>query len=138
MSILSLPNANISTAVLNNAYAVYYSFEYPVRLWAPYGAALGVSIIFIGLGFVALLKNGVSATTGGFLQILVTTRGSAVVDQLARGSSIGGEENISEELMECKVMYGEMNDSKENGALIAGFGVPGEVVPLVKGRNYRS
>lgn len=81
----------------------------------------------------ALVENGVAASSGGFLQLLCTTKGSAVLDEMVREASLGGDENVSEELKGLVVRYGELRDRK---GIRAGFGVGSEARDLVKGRNY--
>jgi hypothetical protein len=51
--------------------------------------------------------NGVSATDGGFLQVLMTTRGSEALDGVASGGCLGGEENVLKGIMGMEVMFGE-------------------------------
>ena len=41
-----------------------------------------------------MLANGVSATDGRFLQVLMTTRVNEALDKVAGGGCLGGEENI--------------------------------------------
>jgi hypothetical protein len=92
---------------------------------------------FIVLGLYSLYANGVSATDGGFLQLLTTTRGSKVIYKAARGGCLGGDENIPEELKKIRVRFGELiNENSGSESRIAGFGTEGEVVTLRKGGMY--
>ncbi|EMR90386.1 hypothetical protein ACHAP3_008901 [Botrytis cinerea] len=135
ISLLSLSNTNIFTEVTTTRYINQYEFAYSKKLVLPYAAALFGTLIFLVMGTVALAENGVAATGGGFLQLLCTTKGSSVLDDMVRGASLGGSENVSQELESLAVRYGELTNAK--GELKAGFGVEDEVRGLVKGRNYR-
>lgn len=71
-----------------------------------------------------------SATDGGFLQILTTTSASKTLHRVAEGGSLGGEENVSKELKELKIKLGELNSGR--GARRAGFGTEDEVAPIIE------
>ena len=121
-----------------------------------------MTLPFIVLGVWALRANGVPATDSGFLQILMTTRGSPIVDHLAAGGCLGGDHNVPGDLRELPVQFGELvggdvgpsrgfrersftgkMDVQSNNSEIpdqrlrlASFGTPNEVTPLVRGRPY--
>lgn len=61
------------------------------------------------LGLDALYKNGVSASSGGFLEILCTMRGSPTLNGLAAKGSLGGDENILKELEKLQIMFGKLS-----------------------------
>jgi hypothetical protein len=113
-----------------------YSFSQPLVLILPYFISLAVALPFIILGFAALIRNGVSATDGGFMQIIATSTGSAVLDRAAAGGCLGGDENAPRELRELKIRFGELVGRGDAGVKRAGFGVDGEVKPLRKGAQY--
>jgi hypothetical protein len=113
-----------------------YSFSQPLVLILPYFISLAVALPFMILGFTALLRNGVSATDGGFMQIIATSTGSAVLDRAAAGGCLGGDENAPRELRELKIRFGEFVGRGDAGVKRAGFGVDGEVKPLRKGAQY--
>lgn len=67
-------------------------------------------MIVLGLAAFYTRNQGVSAITGGFLQILVTTTGrGSLEDVIAKGiGAMGGYENVSEELEETMIGFGEL------------------------------
>ncbi|PHH87090.1 hypothetical protein CDD83_9324 [Cordyceps sp. RAO-2017] len=116
-----------------------YSFSRPENLILPYTIAILCSLPLIALGLLALYSNGVPAIDGGVFQLLMTTRGSRMIDELAARGSLGGEENIPPELKKLEVQYGRLPASRvgcrtTEGHIgpIAGFGATIEVVPLRK------
>lgn len=113
-----------------------YSFSQPLVLILPYFITLAAALPFIILGFAALIRNGVSATDGGFMQIIATSTGSAALDRAAAGGCLGGDENAPRELRELKIRFGEFVGRGDAGVKRAGFGVDGEVKPLRKGAQY--
>jgi hypothetical protein len=51
--------------------------------------------------------NGVSATDGGFLQVLMTTRSSEALGRAASCGCLGGGENIPQGIRSMEIMFGE-------------------------------
>lgn len=92
-----------------------YRFRNKLAFFLPYGLALGLSIPMIALGLAAFYTRNqrVSAITGGFLQIFMTTTGrGSLEDVIVKGSgTMGGYENVSEELRETQIMFGELSQS---------------------------
>lgn len=132
ISLLTIPNIETSTTVSGVIYTQQYIFTPRTTLIVPYATALGVSLVFLLLGLNALRQSGVSASSGGFMQILCTTRGSPILEEVASKGWSGGSENIPEELEKLQIMIGEL---RGNEGTIAGFGVQGEMTPLVKRRD---
>ena len=126
-----------------------YSFSNPVNILVPYFVSLAVVLPLVTAGFWSLVKNGVPATDHGFLQILMTTRGSRELDHLAAGGCLGGDQNIPPALKKHEEMFGELvgqgsqlphgweGEDSSRTRLMAGFGSKDEVVPLRKGEDYR-
>ncbi|CZR65875.1 uncharacterized protein PAC_15775 [Phialocephala subalpina] len=108
-----------------------YSFSNKLNLLLPYFGSLLIALPLLAIGMLSFVENGVSATDGGFLQILTTTSASKTLHRVAEGGSLGGEENVPKELKELKIMFGELNSSR--GARRAGFGTEDEVVPIETG-----
>lgn len=81
----------------------------------PYFLTLLVLLSLLLVGLWALRVNGVSATDGGFLQVLMTTRGSEALDKAARGGCLGGEENIPLAIRGLEVMFGEFIERPRDG-----------------------
>ncbi|KAH7406408.1 hypothetical protein DE146DRAFT_647407 [Phaeosphaeria sp. MPI-PUGE-AT-0046c] len=89
-----------------------YRFENKLAFFLPYGLCLVLAVPMLALGLVALYvqNNGISAMSGGFLQLLMTTTGhTAVEDVIARSSgTLGGYENVSRELSDMELRFGEL------------------------------
>lgn len=114
-----------------------YSFSSPLALILPYFITLLVSIPFLLLGSISLIRNGVSAMDGGFIQLVATTTGSPTLDNAAAGGCLGGDESAAPELKELKIRFGELVGRPDMGRVKrAGFGTEDETVPLIKGENY--
>lgn len=114
-----------------------YSFSRPLNLILPYFISLLLAIPFILLGGIALHKNGVSAVDGGFIQIIATSTGSAILDKAAAGGCLGGDESIPQELKDLEIRFGEIIDREEPGKIKrAGFGIGSEITALKRGDNY--
>ncbi|KAL1794596.1 hypothetical protein ACET3X_006412 [Alternaria dauci] len=106
-----------------------YRFENKLAFFLPYGLSLALAIPILALGFIALYSqnHGVSAITGGFLQLLMTTTGRNSLEAVVtRGSgTLGGYENVSKELYEMEVRFGELiegsgHDITETDTLLSG------------------
>lgn len=94
---------------------------------------------FAALGLYSLYGNSVAASNG-FLQTIQTSRGSVALDAAARGSSLGGPDNVSKELEDLELVFGELTeaDGKFGPVRRAGWGTTSEVRPLMKGAYYDS
>ncbi|KAF7593527.1 hypothetical protein BBP40_011255 [Aspergillus hancockii] len=131
LSLLTLNQTTTLTRVEEARLINFYAFRRPARLIAPYLVTLAVALAFAIGGGHALVSNGISASTTGLFQTLCTTRGSQRLEELAAKGSLGGMENVPEELKNLKVRFGELKSSR--GVRIASLGPEEEVVPLVKG-----
>jgi len=127
-------STQVNATVVNSVNV--YSFSHPLSLILPYFITLAVALPFIVMGYIALLRNGVSATDGGFMQIIATSTGSAVLDRAAAGGCLGGNESTPQELRSLKIQFGEFIGRGDAGVRRAGFGVDGEVKPLRKDVQY--
>ncbi|KAF2805763.1 uncharacterized protein BDZ99DRAFT_466680 [Mytilinidion resinicola] len=113
-----------------------YSFASHRTLILPYLTCLLLSIPFLYFGLNSVRLNGVSATQGGFVQILMTTTGSKTLEQAAAAGCLGGDENVPEYLKTMRIRFGELvwseTDRDGDGGAVrrAGFGTDDEVVPL--------
>jgi hypothetical protein len=89
-----------------------YHFQNKLIFFLPYGLCLGLSIPILVLGLIALHvhNNGVSAITGGFVQILMTTTGRTEIEAaILKGSAtLGGHENVTKELEDLEIRFGEL------------------------------
>jgi hypothetical protein len=139
LSTMSLGFWNTSTEVTRGDFVNAYSFSGPRRynLILPYAVCLIVSMIFVGIGLFSLFRNSVAASNG-FLQTIQTSRGSAALDLAARGSSLGGPDNVPKELVDLELVFGELSEPDGKNGLVkrAGWGTRSEIRPLVKGEYY--
>jgi hypothetical protein len=134
-----LINTTISALALNQRFDLVngtetrnfnaYHFENKLALFLPYGLSLALAVPILALGFVALYvqNHGVSAISGGFLQLLMTTTGRTSLEAVVTEGSgtLGGYENVSEGLREMEVRFGELigvsgDDLKETDTLLSG------------------
>ncbi|KAJ8115503.1 hypothetical protein OPT61_g2868 [Boeremia exigua] len=131
-----LANVTISALSLNTWYGdlnvsdstsqSVYRFSHPVNLFVPYALCLGLSLIVIALGLSALRLNGVSATDGGFLQVMMTTSRKTKMHQAVKQGSVGGSRNAPKELLDLNVRFGELIHEGETPlAAKYGFAEPG-------------
>jgi hypothetical protein len=124
-----LINTAISALSLNERFDVVngtesrnfniYHFQNKLAFFLPYGLSLGLAIPVITLGLIALYvqNHGVSAISGGFVQLLMTTTGRTAMESVIKKKSatLGGYENVSQELREMEIRFGELvnNDDDE-------------------------
>jgi hypothetical protein len=141
-----LANVSISALSLNKWYGNVnvtdrdsrnvYRFSHPLSLLVPYGLCLGFTLLCIVLGLNALRLNGISATDGGFLQIMMTTTGDTEMSRNVQGASLGGSGNAPKELLELKVRFGKL--VREEGTASTnkyGFGTTEETDLLLRRRK---
>jgi len=134
-----LINTTISALALNQRFDTVngtetrtfnvYRFENKLAFFLPYGLSLALAIPILVLGLLALYvqNHGVSAISGGFMQLLMTTTGRTSLEAVVmRGSgTLGGYENVSEELRGMEVRFGELvevsgDEIKETDTLLSG------------------
>ena len=134
-----LINTTISALALNQRFDIVngtetrtfniYRFENKLAFFLPYGLSLALAIPILALGLVALYvqNHGVSAINGGFMQLLMTTTGRGSLEAVVtRGSgTLGGYENVSEELRGMEGRFGELvelsgDEIKETDTLLSG------------------
>lgn len=132
ISIMNRKRNRIIATTTTTTYESAYVFKSPLRLLVAYGGALAVCFAFCMSGCVVLYKNGASASSGGFLQIMCTTQhADGIMNQLAKQASLSGKEGVSRELSRLKVRFGLVTDEKterKHGA----FGTVEETEVLLK------
>jgi hypothetical protein len=84
-----------------------YTLSRPVNILLPYFLTLVLAFVLLLVGLWALWTNGVSATDGGFLQVLMTTRSSEALGRAASCGCLGGGENIPQGIRSMEIMFGE-------------------------------
>ncbi|KAF2275424.1 uncharacterized protein EI97DRAFT_434264 [Westerdykella ornata] len=85
-----------------------YTFSDKVNFFVPYALCLGVALCYVGVGIWALLANGVPATDGGFLQIMMATRGRTEMEELVLREGLVGTSDLSRELLGLRIRFGEL------------------------------
>jgi hypothetical protein len=89
-----------------------YHFHNKLAFFLPYSLSLGLAIPIIASGLFAFYARNqrVSAISGGFMQLLMTTTGRTELEAIImKGSgTMGGRENVSEELKRTKIRFGEL------------------------------
>jgi hypothetical protein len=136
-----LANVSISALSLNTWYGMVsvndtnyrnvYRFSQPLNFFLPYGLCLATALILVVLGLNALRLNGVPATEGGFLQILLTTTGDTELNKMAAEVSFMDVDKAPKELLDLKVRFGELAGQNASGLTRrVGFGTVGETTVL--------
>jgi hypothetical protein len=101
-------NVNGTTSRAFNA----YHFRNKLAFFLPYSLSLGLAIPIIASGLFAFYVRNqrVSAISGGFLQILMTTTGRTELETIIMEGSgtMGGRENVSEKLKRTKIRFGKL------------------------------
>ncbi|KZM24667.1 hypothetical protein ST47_g4146 [Ascochyta rabiei] len=113
-----------------------YRFSQPLNLVLPYSICLGCAVIFAMVAIYSLWKNGMSATDGSFVQIMLATRGNTRMEQLAMAEHSVDLANVSKELWASKVRFGELitQDATAVTGVRRGFGTVDETLPYKKRR----
>jgi hypothetical protein len=127
---LSYWNATVNATTATNRNI--YSFSRPLNLILPYALSLLASLPFLIIGYLSLQRNGVAALSDSFLQLLVTMTRSEQLDRIAQPCSLGGDEQVTEELKHTRIMFGELVGG-DGVVRRVGFGLEEETVPLKRG-----
>jgi hypothetical protein len=85
-----------------------YQFSDSLSFFLPYSLCIGIALLYVIIGVWALVSNGVPATDGGFLQIMMATRGRTEMERLVLKEGIVGTGDLSKELLNMKVRFGEL------------------------------
>ncbi|KAF4947196.1 hypothetical protein FSARC_14015 [Fusarium sarcochroum] len=122
--------SNVTQSLYSN------TWEYRKKnLWISYGLAILGASFGVLVGLVAVYQNGISHDTT-FCTIMATTR-NETLDDLARGSSLGGD-TVSKELLKTRLMFGVLRGNAHYGDMSensrAAFGLSTEIAPLQKGQ----
>lgn len=119
--------------VTTTRYRNIYQFSEPLNLILPYSICLGVATIFVIIGIWSLIRNGVAAADGGFLQVMMATRGDTEMDRLVLEHGMIGANDVPQDLKDLKIRYGELVGRETTGArgeIRWGFGTIEETVSL--------
>jgi hypothetical protein len=133
MFMLNDSESEISTVIATSIYRSAYVSKDRIRLVGAYGGVLLACLAFLLLGFSALLQNGTSTSSGGFLQIMyTTTHGDGTMNQLAKGASLGGDVGVPKDLKNLNVRFGVVTE-RTGETRYAAFGTVEDTETLVKG-----
>jgi hypothetical protein len=102
-----------------------------MNLILPYSISLGIAIIFAVIAIWSLYRNGEAAADGGFLQVMMATRGDTKMERLVLKHRASAADEISKELGELRVRYAQLME--RDGRM--GFGTKDET--LQSGRELR-
>jgi hypothetical protein len=126
LSALSLGTWKKDVPVTTTIYRNMYQFSYRNSLILPYSICLGVAIIFAIIALWSLHQNGILAADGGFLQVMIATRGDTQMERLVLEHGNSAVEGISKELGSLKVRFGELVIQEKR----MGFGTVNETLVL--------
>lgn len=113
-------------------YRRLYRFSDPLNLIVPYTLCFAAAIVFAAMATWSLLQNGVPAADGGFLQIMLATRGNTEMNRRVLEEGATTVEDMSDELKSLEVRYGELLGEGEG--VKCGFGTVEETASLRKRR----
>ncbi|KAF2877373.1 hypothetical protein BDV95DRAFT_144558 [Massariosphaeria phaeospora] len=132
LSAISLGTWWAMVPVTTTRYRSTYSFAYPLALILPYSICLAAASLFAAIAVWSLWQNGTPAADGGFLQIMLATRGNTEMERLVLKERLTAVENMSEELQKLEIRYGELvgGDVLRADGRICGFGTVDETVSL--------
>jgi hypothetical protein len=117
-------------------YQSTYSFANPLNLILPYSFCFAAAFFFAAIATWSLWRNGIPAADGGFLQIMMATRGNTVMERLVLEERLVAVDSISKELKSLKIRYGELiaEDALRVEGRRLGFGTVEETMSLRKRR----
>jgi len=134
---LSLLSLNMWTDVVDVNTTVYrntYDFSRPLNLVLPYAVCLGFGLVIVVFGLFAMHENGVPVADGGFIQVMMATRGRTEMESLVLKQGLVSPSSISKELKNLKIRYGELVEvSEEGGSGVYGLGTVDETISLGRG-----
>jgi hypothetical protein len=134
LSAISLGTWWDNVPITTMRYQSTYSFANPLNLILPYSICLAAAIFVAAIAIWSLWQNGVPAADGGFLQIMIATRGNTEMERLVLRERTTAINNISQELQNLKIRYGELVSEDVLGVVgrRLGFGTVEETVSLKK------
>jgi hypothetical protein len=121
--------------VTTTRYRNTYEFSQPLDLILPYSISLAIATGFVFIGIWSLVRNGVAAADGGFLQVMMATRGHTEMEKLVLKEGTFATDEISREVKDLEIRYGELviAGMAEDGApRRLGFGTVDETASLRK------
>jgi hypothetical protein len=128
LSAFSLGTWKENVSVTTTLYRNTYQFSHKRNLVIPYSVCLGVAIVFTAIAILSLHQNGIPAADGGFLQVMMATRGDTQMERLVLKNSNMTASDMSKKLGRLKIRYGEL--VSQEGRM--GFGTVDETLALKK------
>jgi hypothetical protein len=134
VSALSLGIWKDTVPVTTTQHRSTYVFSHRRNLILPYSICLGVALVFAAIAVLSLHQNRTSAADGGFLQVMLATRGDTEMERLILREGVVAVDDVSKELGNLKVRYGELVGQGNR----MGFETVDENVPRRKRNRRRS
>ncbi|KAH7130187.1 hypothetical protein B0J11DRAFT_430405 [Dendryphion nanum] len=104
-----------------------YRFSHRKNIIVPYTVCLSVAAIFAIVEVWSMWQNGAPVADGGFMQVMMATRGDTEMERLVFEHTSQGAESIPKELRELKVRYGELiGEGLGASTGVMGFGTVSE------------
>lgn len=97
-------NVTVNTILYHNT----YHFSHRKNLILPYSICLGVALIFAAIAIWSLHQNRTPAADGGFLQVMMATRGHTEMERLVLRDGSKSGHGVSKELGNLEVRFGEL------------------------------
>lgn len=94
-------------------YRNVYHFADKVGFCVPYALCLAIALVYALIALRALRKNGMPAADGGFLQVMMTTRGDTEMERLVVERGPKSVEDIEGELAGLRVRLEEVTFERE-------------------------
>lgn len=137
-SSLSLGIWHSEVSIKVTEYRNTYQFSQALNLILPYSLCLGIGLLILILGMFSLWSNAVPATDGGFLQVMMATKGGTKLEELVIQHGLSGSDAIPKEMKALKIRYGELVAEETRATRDErkryGFGTVEETVQLRKRR----
>jgi hypothetical protein len=116
-----------------------YHFSRPLNLILPYSLCLGIGLVIVTLGLLPMWQNGVPATDGGFVQVMMATRGRTEMESFVLRHGLANPSAFCEELKHLRIRYGELVIGEEGGVVDVGkrygFGTMEETISLTRRKS---
>jgi hypothetical protein len=103
ISALSLGGGKDKVLVTITAYHNTYQFSYRRNLVLPYSICFGIAQKFASIVMWSLRQNGIPAADGGFLQIMMATRGDIEMERRVLKDGVMAADEMSKELEHLNV-----------------------------------
>jgi hypothetical protein len=94
--------------VTTTRYRSIFMLTNPLNLILPYSICLAAAVAFAAIAMWSLLRNRMSAADGGFLQIMMATRGDTEMNRRILEEGVAAIDDMSDELKNLRVRYGEL------------------------------